>query len=407
MKPEFELLVRCCGIARNIPKQFPPAQAQFPAGFDEGLFVRFAAQHKTAATAQTGLKRLGLALKPENAGKLRQFALQGRMLRELIVEGASAITEAAAKAGIPVLVLKGPASSLQLYGDAFVREYTDLDLLVNLPTIDPALPFMTALGWEPDDYSPAEDSGRAPSRLVMRGHHVVFWKKGCPFRVELHDRTSWERELFARDNIDGIFARAVRLEQDGKALFAPALPDHAALIIAHGTQHAWALLHWLIDATVIAAIPGVETQRTFAARICSLNMQCQLKLACELSRKLYTIELPPAFESAIICQAPLDKSVAFAFARLQAGASDMSTFRNMIDFRFTYASPLFRTARGKFSSAFMLFLIPPQDIEALPLPRPLLFLHLFLRPFFVLSRRIQRLREKLRHERESKVRVHG
>ena len=115
MKPEFELLVRCCGIARNIPKQFPPAQAQFPAGFDEGLFVRFAAQHKTAATAQTGLKRLGLALKPENAGKLRQFALQGRMLRELIVEGASAITEAAAKAGYPSSssrALRPPSNSM-------------------------------------------------------------------------------------------------------------------------------------------------------------------------------------------------------------------------------------------------------------------------------------------------------
>ena len=400
MKPEFELLVRSCGIARSLPVREASTQSQFPEGFDEELFVRFAIQHKTAATTLTGLKKLGLSLQPENAVKLKRFALQTRMLRELIIEGASAITEAAGKTGIPALVLKGPASSLQLYGDALVREYTDLDILVNLPTIDAALPFMNALGWEAEDYSPAENSDRAPSKLLARGHHVVFWKKDKPFRVELHDRTGWEHELFARDNIDGVFARAVRLEQDGKVFFAPALPDHAALIIAHGTAHAWTLLHWLLDAVAIIngagleLARGVELHRAIAARLRSLDMQCQLKLACELAQKLYPIELPPALESATICQASLEKSLAFAFARLQAGATDMSTFRNMIDFRFAYASPLFRTARGKLSSAFMLFQIPQKDVDTLPLPRPLLFFHLFLRPFFVLSRRIKRYFER-------------
>jgi len=400
VKPEFELLVRCCGIARNLPIHGVRLQAQIPSGFDEKLFVGYAIRHKTAATALAGLKKLGLVLQPENAGKLKQFALQTRMLRELILEDASVITEAAAKASIPALVLKGPASSLQLYGDALTREYTDLDILVNSPTIDPALPFMTALGWEPEDYSPAENSSPAPSKLIMRAHHIVFWKKGCPFRVELHDRTGWERELFARDNIDDVFARAVRLEQDGKTFFAPALPDHAALIIAHGTQHGWALLHWLLDAAVIIAGAGLDPQRGMelhhgiAARMRSLGMQPQLKLACELAQKLYPIALPPVLESAIISQPPLKKSVAFAIARLQTGAADMSTIKTMIDFRFTFASPLFRTARGKFSSAFKLFQIHPKDIEALPLPRPLLFLHLPLRPFFVLSRRIKRYRER-------------
>lgn len=400
MKPEFDLLVRTCGSARSLPAQGASTQPQFPEGFDETSFIRLAMQHKTAATALSGLKKLGLSLQPDNAATLKRFALQTRMLRELIVEGASAITEAASKAGIPALVLKGPASSLQLYGDALTREYTDLDILVNLPTIDPALPFMTALGWEPDNYKPAdkaaakEKAGWGESKLIMRGHHVVFWKKGCPFRVELHDRSGWERELFARDSIDDVFARAERLEQDGRVFFAPALPDHAALIIAHGTQHAWALLHWLLDAAAIVAIPGVETQRTVVARIRSLGMESQLKLACELARKLYPIELPPAFESAIIYQTSLGKSVAFAFARLQAGATDMSSFRNMIAYPFIYAAPLFKTARGKFSSFFILFKIPPQDAEALPLPRPFLFLHLFLRPFFVFSRRAQRYRER-------------
>ena len=119
-------------------------------------------------------------------------------------------------------------------------------------------------------------------------------------------------------------------------------------------------------------------------------MQCQFKLAYELARKLFAIELPQALKLNGGCNARLDKSIDYAFARLQAGASDMSTFKNMLAYRFSYAAPLFKTAKGKFSSAARLFQIPLQDAEAIPLPRPLLFLHLFLRPFFVAYRRIKR-----------------
>ena len=400
MKPEFKMLVRCCGIARNIPQKCELAFAQLSSDFDQGFFVHLAYQHKMAEAAQIGLKKLGLALQPENAGRLRQCVLKGRMLRELILEEAAAITNAANRAGMSVLVLKGPSSSLQLYGDALEREFTDLDLLVNLPTIDQALPFMAARGWEPGNDRPAGDDALPPSVVIVRSHHVVFWKKGYPFRVELHDRTGWERELFVRDNIDGVFSRAVRLEQRGNVFFAPALPDHAVLIIAHGTQHAWALLHWLIDAAAIFNGADLNLERkielhnAIADRICSLDMQRQLKLAYKLARMFFIVDLTPALESAVMGQASLDKSLAFALARLQAGAADMSTFRNMIAFRLAYAPPLFPRAKGKMLSAFMLFRIPPKDAEALPLPRPLFFIHFFLRPFFVLSRRVKRYRER-------------
>jgi len=345
---------------------------------------------------------MGLDLKPENTSKLKQFALQGRMLRELILEDAFAITQAASKAGIQVLVLKGPASSLQLYGDALTREYTDLDILVNLYTIEPALPFMSSLGWEAKDYHPTMKSSLATNKLIIQAHHVIFWKKGCPFRVELHNRAGWEREPFVRDSIDEVFARAVQLEQGGRAFFAPALPDHAVLIIAHGTTHAWVLLHWLLDAVAIITDPGLKQRRGrviqsdtelycgIADRIRILDMQCQLKLAYELVKKLYLINLPLALESAIICQASLEKSVAFAFARLKTAASDIETLRNIFAYQFNYVYPFFKKDKDWFYSMLSMFKISMQDAEAFPLPRPLLFIHLLLRPFFALSRVMKR-----------------
>jgi hypothetical protein len=230
--------------------------------------------------------------------------------------------------------------------------------------------------------------------LLQKGHHVVFWKDGSPFRVELHDRGGWENELFVRDNIDDVFARAVVLEQEGRAFPAPSLPDHAALVIAHGTHHAWALLHWLLDAAAIVSIKDMADLKSIYERISALDMQRQHTVACELSKRLYHIEPIKAPEVGNACGVALDKSVDFALARLEAGASDMDRFAIRFAYSFIYAAPLFKSKKGAFFSLLKQFKIPLQDVETIPLPRPLLFFHLFLRPFFVFSRRLKRFLER-------------
>lgn len=388
---EFELLVRCCGVARGIPVWGPIAQSSLPVGFDEARFVDMAIQHKTAATAYAGLKMLGLRLEPEHASRLRRIAMKARLDRELIVREAGAIAEAAVRSGIEVAVLKGPASSKELYGDAYAREYIDLDILVNLPEIAPAIPFMAALGYAPEDYSPPAGDGIGENSLVQRGHHVVFWKASSPSRVEMHDRAGWERERYGRDSIDAVFARAVRLEESGYGFPAPCLADHAAIIIAHGTQHAWCLLHWVLDAAALCTRSAEPAESRAAAEIVqSLGMERLAALAYLVAAKLYDIGPPPAYAASAVFLRGVRRSAEFAFRRLLAGGRDSAQLRNIIGLQSAYAFPLLKTPREKAGSIFGLLKIPPKDIEAVPLPRPLFFVHLLLRPWFVMSRRWRR-----------------
>lgn len=390
------MLVRCCGLARGIPVRGPASQSLFPEGFNESRFVDMAVQHKVAGSAYAGLKSLGLSMTPANASRLKQTAMKARLIRELIVKGASAIIDAATAHGIPALILKGPASSKELYGNACVREYTDLDILVNLPDIGPTLPFMAALGYTPKDYR--EDSGSDDDRnaiIVQRSHHVVFWKNGSPFRVEMHDRAGWEKERFRRDDIDAVFGRALTLEESGYRFRAPCLADHAAIIVAHGTQHAWCLLHWLLDAAALFARPDyVSESKAVADHLRSLGMERQLALALSLVKRLYDVAPPLDIEAAAKWPDRLRGPREYAFRRLVAGGRDSARLSNIIAGNTSYSFPFLRTGKERLASFLELAKVPRRDIEAVSLPRSMFFVHLLLRPWFILSRRWKRLRGK-------------
>ncbi|MCX7026386.1 MAG: nucleotidyltransferase family protein [Spirochaetes bacterium] len=394
MNAEFELLVRSCGIARNLPVYGAVVQTQLPEGFNEAAFVNMAIQHKTAATAREGLKKLGITLNQENSLRLKCVAMQNRLIQSLIFEDAHTIVEAARARDIPMLIFKGLASSIELYGDPFIREYTDLDILVNLPDMEPLIPLMKEEGYEPEVFPPFPNTKRGGDRIFMKLRHVVFYKTGRPFGVEIHSRAGWENEFFRRDDLDAVFERAVTLRTSGSGLPAPDLPDHSLIILSHGVHHAWCLLHWLLDAAAILACEDTPLHDTIAARVRSLDLQGQLKLTCELVRKLYPIDLSPALESVTAGARGLDNAVKFAFTRLQSGGKDISSISNKLAYQFTYSFPLLRNSREKAASLLSLFKIPQLEMDALPLPRPLAFLYIPFRPFFILKRRIKGLREK-------------
>ena len=388
------MLVRSCGLARDLPVFKQAYLARLSDRFNEKLFVDMAIQHKAAATAYAGLKRLDLTLDSEDAVRLKKHAIQNRLLRELMFEDACAIMQAMGKYDIPALVLKGPASSIELYGGAFVREFDDIDILVNLPDVEPVIFAMAELGYKTENYHRIKNADLSSNRLIQRSHHVSFSREDRPFRVEIHDRTGWESELFKRDDIDSVFGNSATLEESGNLIEAPTLANHAVLIITHGVKHAWCLLHWVLDAAALLNRDDPSLHRNVAARMRSLGMKRQLKLTCDLVKRLYPIELPPAIEATIFNEPELDGSVDFALEQLQTGGRYIRSPKNARIFRMKYSLSLLPRVKDKAASIFSPFKIHQIDIETLPLPRQLFFVHFLVRPFFVISRRLKRRREK-------------
>ncbi|MEJ5183592.1 MAG: nucleotidyltransferase family protein [Rectinemataceae bacterium] len=386
MKQEFELLVRACGLARGLPVRGPAQQSQLPDGFDQANFVRMAVQHKVASTAYAGLKKLGLRLDAPWAARLKQEAAQTAMLRDQIVKEATDVDQLLWSRGIPSLVLKGPALSAQLYGDPCIREYTDLDIIVNTNDIESIVGILGEAGYLPDEqYINGSNYRKKRSCMIKVGHHVDLWKRGLKFRVELHDRNGWDEEVFRHDRLDTVFQNVEWITGKGYGFHAPCLSDHGVLMLAHGSRHAWCLLIWVLDAASFMHSSSDQDLIELMQKINTLGLANLFAVMNEVINTAYPIE-----RNLVLFFAPVSRRIqrasSFAFTRLEAGGNNMFTLRDAPDLFFSYILQMSGNFADIGRALRKVMRITPEEAKHFPLPRALHFVYLFLLPFFIIRR---------------------
>jgi hypothetical protein len=162
-------------------------------------------------------------------------------------------------------------------------------------------------------------------------------------------------------------------------------------MIAHGTQHAWCLLHWLLDLAVVLERNDEVMLRVLSGQIQTLGMERQLKLACAVVQSVYPVKIPEPLQDVIRQEkAHLAIPMRFALARLKTGGRDHATVGNVLLHSAVFMPSLTKGLIRKTRLIIGPFLTPQMDVEALPLPKPLQFLYLPLRPFFVFTRRLRK-----------------
>jgi hypothetical protein len=155
------------------------------------------------------------------------------------------LTERFAAQKIAMLVLKGPALAVQAYGDAAMRNYGDLDLLVRDRDIARATQLMMDAGYQAHIPLSAITAEKIPGQYMFR-------QPDAKLLVEIHnDRTMryYPRAL----PIEQIFARHARVVIDGREIPAPCVEDHLVIICVHGAKHFWERLMWIADVAALIA----------------------------------------------------------------------------------------------------------------------------------------------------------
>jgi len=155
------------------------------------------------------------------------------------------ITQVFAAGGVGVLAVKGPALALEGYGDAAMRSYGDLDLLVRDGDIARATQLMLDAGYDAEIPLHAIAAGKIPGQYSFR-------RRDAGLLVELHnDRTMryYPRTL----PIETWFARATRVRLEDREIPTPAREHHLILVCVHGAKHFWERLLWIADVAALAS----------------------------------------------------------------------------------------------------------------------------------------------------------
>lgn len=236
--------------ARAASWELAVASARFAAGLDDGSGVVDLAATVldwdgviAMARDQAVLAWLARALNgrgpPEAAAKVRAATVAdaARALGQLRLLGT--LTQAFADADIAVLPYKGPALSLQLYGDVALRHSTDLDLVVAKTDYVRARAVLCALG--------------LPSRRGHTAHqeralfswlgHASFGRGRDDF-VELHWRFAPTQFAFALDP-ETAMSRSSYAMAGGARVRCMAPDDLLVTLAMHGARHLYERLEWL------------------------------------------------------------------------------------------------------------------------------------------------------------------
>jgi hypothetical protein len=118
-----------------------------------------------------------------------QAALSAAHVRAMAFATASGhLSASLEQAGIPAVTLKGGALAAELYGDGALREYEDIDVLVELGQLAGAVAVAGSLGWRI-----GETGGPLPTL-----HRALRHPRGMP-PVELHWRIHWYETSFSAE----------------------------------------------------------------------------------------------------------------------------------------------------------------------------------------------------------------
>lgn len=144
--------------------------------------------------------------------------------------------------GIPVLPFKGPVLAQTAYGNLALRQYIDLDILVQPKHFDEAVEILVANGFKA--------FGRAGK--IRRGASFLGRKKDIGLigpddvRVELHWKLSGFHFALPVE-IDRLWSRLEKVELAGASLSTLCFEDRFIYLCLHGSRHAWEKFAWVCD----------------------------------------------------------------------------------------------------------------------------------------------------------------
>ena len=172
---------------------------------------------------------------PTALDPLRQAYYQNAAANTLRYRELEQVLSALEAAGIPTLVLKGPALALTIYPDPALRVIGDLDLLVRREQVEQAMAALRRLGYE----TPDRGLPYPIAYLTRFGRHFQLQRheRAGTFELEVHWTLIgelWAGAVTAID-IEGLWARAIPLQGDGWEACQPSPADMLLHLALHAT----------------------------------------------------------------------------------------------------------------------------------------------------------------------------
>jgi hypothetical protein len=142
---------------------------------------------------------------------------------------------------IPIAAIKGPVLAHSVYGRISLREFSDLDVIVQEGDLSKAEEILTTLGYQAD----FADREYRSAFLSYQGQYA-FRHSNTGISIDLHWQLSSKGVAFPFQSAE-IWPRLEQVTIAGRTVRTLADDDLALFLVAHGTKEGWRCLSWVAD----------------------------------------------------------------------------------------------------------------------------------------------------------------
>jgi hypothetical protein len=346
-------------------------------GLNWDEYLALVERHRTPVLSWETLKRVPEANLPATVRQgMQQRSAASRMQTTRLTSLLAQVLKDFNRAGIPVIPLKGPLLSIELYGDLGIRHSQDIDIMVTRADLPKAQARLAEMGWRADLQSTF--SPRHTEIFFTIYHHLAYWHPVHRCVLELHWRTRWE----TLDHTAGQWMRSTELVWNGLRYRALSKSDLILHLCEHGSGHAWFRSKWLSDLARIYSTDYVDWSAAYL-NAGTVGMENSLLQSLRLLKELYGLPIPETLR-APAGRLPAELLGRVATCMLAPPEAHRTPFlaRLRMTMRQVRYDGLLRPHRS-WRQGFTEVAYSSADFEQLHLPECLFWLYLPLRPFLL------------------------
>jgi hypothetical protein len=252
---------------------------------DTAAFAALCRQADVAPTVHAALERRGrLALIDGAAEELARVRAKTRLDNMLLLARLEQALDTLLARGIRPVALKGVDVLHRLYASFDERSLDDVDLLVRRDERDAAIEALERAGWSGPPEPERTHWFRSSFELPLRSPGPVV------VNFDLH--WSLGQEMRYRVDADGLMARTLPLDVEGRSILRLDEHDAVAHLLLHHVQHYFdRRLKWVVELGLRARTAGFSWA-TVASRLDAWGGRAAAGLALAHVRKLFPALLP-------------------------------------------------------------------------------------------------------------------
>jgi len=330
--------------------------------------------HGVTPQLHTALKKNKALLDKEQTQSIQHT--QQNILKQnlLLTAHLLSITKALDQYHFPYLSIKGPTLSHELYANIAMRQFSDIDLFVNVTDIHAISNILISLDFEP--ILPLSLLSR--KKFLELDNDFSFKHKKSHTLIELHWKLFPIRHKMPLDFTE-LYKTSKKLKIQQRNIHTLSETHNLLYLALHGAKHIFERYEWVYDLDqLMRTYPHIDLEQLYLDAK-KIQVEVPFLLGVFLSHHLFKTPLSDTFKT---YHTPhIEELMQKVLHYYNEGFVYWDEYDKK-QARFLFLADLFQDKQSKKSQLFTaLFKTTPVDVITFNLPDNLAFLYPFLRPF--------------------------